>query len=95
MIADCKDSFFNEEAWKQQNDEGQKLINGGLSYKELREMADYFERQYDDDTARNIAAKIRTRVRCAERMENMTESELNEILTHKKKDDELPHLLIW
>ena len=52
-----------------------KTISGGLSYRELREMADYFERQYADDTARSIANKIRTRVRCAEGLENEMKNE--------------------
>ena len=79
-IAEAEDAFFNENHWKRevkrtQEQFSQELIKGGLSYKELREMADYFEKQYADDTARSIANKIRTRVRCAEGLENEMKNE--------------------
>lgn len=79
-IAEAEDAFFNENHWKRevkrtQEQFSQELIRGGLSYRELREMADYLERQYADDTARSIANKIRARVRCAEGLENEMKNE--------------------
>ena len=50
-----------------------KTIKGGISYEELRQMADYFERQYKDDTAYHIACDIRSRVQAKEQLETLKE----------------------
>ena len=48
-----------------------KTIKGGLSYDELRKMANHFERFYKDDTAYQIACDIRSRVQAKEQLESL------------------------